>query len=299
MEDVAKDTQARGAEVAPSLGEGSQQSEEYVHRWNSTEPIHVKVIFVDFVSARAQSEYVEAREWQTAEAFVSKLVQGARYETLKAAGRITLCNERGTNLAPHQTLEEADIGDRSSVALLTHCDADAEVERRYNFLNTELVERDTVWEERRQKLQDFLEEPSSSWGAQLFSVFMLLVILSSTASLLVESLSDIKNDESAKDDIAVFEACCIVVFTAEFLARLIVCETKCAFMKAPMNVVDLVAIFPFYLEQVLTAAGASEASGESSPTGTTRVLRLLRLIRIFRVIKLAKISRSMKLAALS
>jgi hypothetical protein len=104
------------------------------------------------------------------------------------------------------------------------------------------------------------------------------------------------------------ETICIVIFTIEYLLRLLTvhsipCEAEAPdingivrdpysgsqrtwiFFKAKMCVVDLVAIVPYYIE--IIAAG--DAGGQMA------VLRVLRLARILRIFKLAKYSDTLQL----
>lgn len=56
------------------------------------------------------------------------------------------------------------------------------------------------------------------------------------------------------------EIVCIAWFTAEYLARLAVAPRRIAFILDVMNIVDLVAIVPFYIEKLLALFGLSPAS---------------------------------------
>jgi len=63
------------------------------------------------------------------------------------------------------------------------------------------------------------------------------------------------------------------LFTIEYVLRLIIVKNRLRYMIRPMNVVDLLAILPFYLELLFP----------DMPTQTLRVLRVIRLARIARL----------------
>ncbi len=83
------------------------------------------------------------------------------------------------------------------------------------------------------------------------------------------------------------EVFCIVIFTVEYLTRL--CASPAGpgplrFALMPTNIIDILAILPFYIEQILLAAG----SGGSNDLAVLKVLRLIRLTRITRIFKMSK-----------
>jgi voltage-gated potassium channel Kch len=82
------------------------------------------------------------------------------------------------------------------------------------------------------------------------------------------------------------------MFTIEYCARLAVCQegsmTHLRFIITPMNVFDLTAFLPFYLELVFRFAGAED-------TPALRVFRLVRLVRVIRIFKLGRYATGMRL----
>lgn len=82
----------------------------------------------------------------------------------------------------------------------------------------------------------------------------------------------------------IIEAVCISWFTAECIVRFIVSRNKCEFVKRPLNIIDLLAITPYYISISMTML-----TGENSQLQRAGVtLRVLRMMRIFWVIKLAR-----------
>jgi len=66
-------------------------------------------------------------------------------------------------------------------------------------------------------------------------------------------------DTRTEHPIFVFtERVCIAFFTVEYALRLFAAPRKLRFALKPLNVVDLLAILPFYLELVLTLCGVDD-----------------------------------------
>eukprot|EP01043_Picozoa_sp_COSAG02_P011693 COSAG02_NODE_435_length_22393_cov_18.805643_13_plen_492_part_00 len=88
------------------------------------------------------------------------------------------------------------------------------------------------------------------------------------------------------------ETVCILSFTLEYLLRMWGCIERpyqdkrfLPYFSAPMNIVDIVAILPFYMELLLQAGGSFG------------VIRVLRLARVFRVLKVGTMSENLSLVA--
>lgn len=132
----------------------------------------------------------------------------------------------------------------------------------------------------KDKVTVFFDDPMSSQAAYVTSIVVMVAILISVISIMIESLPELEHYSCCKDTafliLSVTEGICVAIFTVEYGLRLYAARDKCRFMRQPMNVVDLVAIIPFYLELV------------ASSLGSISILRLFRLVRVFRVFKLSK-----------
>ncbi|XP_044539087.1 potassium voltage-gated channel subfamily C member 3-like, partial [Gracilinanus agilis] len=76
------------------------------------------------------------------------------------------------------------------------------------------------------------------------------------------------------------EGVCVVWFTFEFLMRVTFCPDKVEFLKSSLNIIDCVAILPFYLEVGLSGLSSKAAK---DVLGFLRVVRFVRILRIFKL----------------
>ena len=89
----------------------------------------------------------------------------------------------------------------------------------------------------------------------------------------------------------------MAVFSLEYGVRLATCPSRRRFVFAPLNIVDLLAIIPYYITLIYsTAIGVApwDPSGQSSFVSATTVLRAVRLFRVFRIFKLGRYSAGMQ-----
>lgn len=129
-------------------------------------------------------------------------------------------------------------------------------------------------------------------GAKL-TIFMMLVICYSSVILAIETMPEL---EDVDYRVWLFsEVVCTMIFTAEYAIRLVTCPDpfpKLGFIFGAMNMIDLVAIIPFYIDLVNNAGlpdTEAEYRGEGGG-GVFRVLRVVRLVRVFRVLKTGRYS---------
>ncbi|XP_026551170.1 potassium voltage-gated channel subfamily G member 3 isoform X1 [Pseudonaja textilis] len=137
-----------------------------------------------------------------------------------------------------------------------------------------------------ERMRRTFEEPTSSVAAQILATVSILFVIVSMVVLCASTMPEWRKAEnrSLDEQSRIIEAICIGWFTAECIVRFIVSKDKCEFVKRPLNIIDLLAITPYYISVLMTIF-----TGENSQLQRAGVaLRVLRMMRIFWVIKLAR-----------
>ncbi len=106
--------------------------------------------------------------------------------------------------------------------------------------------------------------------------FLVALILYSTVMVALETMPELSAYRSFFN---VSETVVVIIFTVEYLACWFLSENRLTYPFRPMNIIDLLAIAPFYL-----AVGVNFS-----------FLRSLRILRMFRLFKLARYSQAIKL----
>ncbi|HIK66766.1 MAG TPA: ion transporter [Flavobacteriales bacterium] len=121
------------------------------------------------------------------------------------------------------------------------------------------------------KLHEVIFEADTPMG-KLFDVILLITILLSVGVVMLESVPEI-GLEFAKS-LRIAEYVFTVLFTIEYVLRLISVKKTWKYVFSFYGIVDLLSILPTFMELLLPGVGS------------IRVIRILRLLRVFRVLKL-------------
>lgn len=123
----------------------------------------------------------------------------------------------------------------------------------------------------RYKAYLVLEEPRSSFLALLVNVFLTICIVGSTVVFAVETIPSQEANQVLWWDLEIFF---VSIFIAEYCIRFWARRTGWVqFVTQPMNVVDLLAVLPFFLEVTILYTGGYL---------DMRFLRSIRLVRLFK-----------------
>lgn len=145
------------------------------------------------------------------------------------------------------------------------------------------------WQRFQMCLWRLMEKPESSMPAHIIAIVSFIFILISSVVMCVGTIPDLQVEDSEGNlmehpTLEVIETVCIGWFTIEYVLRLISSPNKIKFVLAFMNIIDFMAIMPFFVVLILTSFGA----GVMELANVQQAVQALRIMRIARIFKLAR-----------
>ncbi|XP_051469623.1 potassium voltage-gated channel subfamily A member 5-like [Apus apus] len=174
------------------------------------------------------------------------------------------------------------------------------------------------------------EYPESSSSARSIAIVSVLVILISIITFCLETLPEFRDERempvplppqsgglngttedslpmqppnSLSDPFFIIETTCVIWFTFELLVRFFACPSKPEFSRNIMNIIDIVAIIPYFItlgtelahEQKQPGNGSGNGGGGQQQAMSLAILRVIRLVRVFRIFKLSRHSKGLQI----
>ncbi|XP_046434317.1 potassium voltage-gated channel protein Shaker isoform X6 [Neodiprion fabricii] len=177
--------------------------------------------------------------------------------------------------------------------------------------------------ELQRKVWLLFEYPESSQAARVVAIISVFVILLSIVIFCLETLPEFKHykvfnttanvtkiEEDEVPDITdpffLIETICIVWFTFELSVRFLACPNKLNFFRDVMNIIDIIAIIPYFITLAtvvaeeedtlnLPKAPVSPQDKSTNQAMSLAILRVIRLVRVFRIFKLSRHSKGLQI----
>ncbi|XP_070784872.1 A-type voltage-gated potassium channel KCND2 isoform X1 [Enoplosus armatus] len=152
---------------------------------------------------------------------------------------------------------------------------DEEMDHTNDMVSADLSFRETMWRA--------FENPHTSTMALVFYYVTGFFIAVSVLANVVETVPCGTAPHRVKEEscgeryaLAFFclDTACVMIFTVEYLLRLLVAPSRYKFVKSVMSIIDVVAIMPYYIGLVMT--------DNEDVSGAFVTLRVFRVFRIFK-----------------
>ncbi|XP_041645585.1 potassium voltage-gated channel subfamily G member 4-like [Cheilinus undulatus] len=139
-------------------------------------------------------------------------------------------------------------------------------------------------------LREVVENPQSGLAGKMFACLSVVMVLVTVVSLCISTMPDLRDEENKV---------CVQISQHWSLKRFNVvdkgpnAQSKLAFARGPLNIIDAIAILPYYVSLVFDIRDESEedvimGAGRGYLDKLSLILRLLRALRILYVMRLAR-----------
>ena len=128
------------------------------------------------------------------------------------------------------------------------------------------------------KLKQIIESTDTLSG-KIFDIFIQFLIIFSLICFSIETLPNLSS--TIRDLLNTFEITVIIIFSLEYILRIIIADNKFRFIFSFYGIIDLAAILPFYIARTIDLRAL-------------RVFRLFRLLRVFKIVRYSKAMQRLK-----
>ena len=155
-------------------------------------------------------------------------------------------------------------------------------------LDVQLPEQ-TIWGKFRMSLFSLLNYPRMSIFSFIYCIIDIIMVIFSMIFMMLETDKALFPDVDVEGTLShtiihVGDKIFMTFFTFDFIIRLISWPdySNCSYFREPTNILDIIALCPYYIEHVLRL---SDISKNINIVTILRAMRLLRMVRIFRFIR--------------
>ncbi|XP_050402185.1 potassium voltage-gated channel protein Shaw-like [Patella vulgata] len=161
------------------------------------------------------------------------------------------------------------------------------------------------WLKIRTRVWLILEHPRTSTTAMVYGITSFLFVMLSIAGFCLETLPDLRpvknvtkscdGDEtgepipnviSSDEALNVVDIICTIFFTLELIFRFIFSPNKIKFVRSAMNIIDLLALVPLYVQVFFMQSDLQACYlNERFVIEVMFILRIIRMFRIFHLVK--------------
>ncbi|KAJ8398646.1 hypothetical protein AAFF_G00421740 [Aldrovandia affinis] len=171
-----------------------------------------------------------------------------------------------------------------------------EEESRQRDAQPRPVVEETRYQRLMNWLRDTVENPHSGLPGKVFACLSVIMVAVTVISLCISTMPDLREEEDRGEcsqkcyHMFVVETVCVAWFSLEFALRFLQARSKLAFARGPLNIIDALAILPYYVSLLVEdeEPGQQPGGGKGYLDKLGLVLRIMRALRILYVMRLAR-----------
>ena len=146
----------------------------------------------------------------------------------------------------------------------------------------------TPWTRCQNFLWDLFERPETSIAARIMSYISVLFVVISTVAMILNTMPEFEGPKDSSGHptdnyiLSMLETICIIWFSLEYILRFVGAPHKLDFLKDAMNIVDILAILPYFITLLVTELMYNSEDGGDNFHELRQVVSVFRIMRILR-----------------